>query len=388
LIASEAPLAAVPAATFTDDPLVAGETTAKVLHINELRTAITAARAAHGLGAFTWTDPTLEAGTTPIKVAHIAELRTALNAVYTAAGVSTPTYTDATLTTDTALKAAHIQELRTARNAVPAPTGMTPSYYHVDLVGSVRAVTDSTGTPVRWHDYTPFGEEPSPVPGADARRFAGKERDAETGLDYFSARQFQAGTGRFTTVDPGHIAADEWAPQTFNGYASSLNNPLKFSDPTGTDAILNLDGYASIRMSDSEFMRLTSNPGVGFRLWGGFVQQMQGSDWVTIGSYSDPLATFLREIATTTGSVSDGRMIGAVYAASAVVGAVGAVAATGGEMVGLGVKFGVHSAHHTFQVLGRAAHLQLNVWRVGVKGSQWALRLPIPMKVYEWLKKQ
>ncbi|MEO8660108.1 MAG: RHS repeat-associated core domain-containing protein, partial [Bryobacteraceae bacterium] len=35
--------------------------------------------------------------------------------------------------------------------------------------------------------------------------FTGKERDAETGLDYFGARYFSGAQGRFTTPDPIHF---------------------------------------------------------------------------------------------------------------------------------------------------------------------------------------
>jgi RHS repeat-associated protein len=46
--------------------------------------------------------------------------------------------------------------------------------------------------------------------GQGARRdaltqFTGKERDAESGLDYFGARYFVAAQGRFTSTDPLNI---------------------------------------------------------------------------------------------------------------------------------------------------------------------------------------
>ena len=105
--------------TFTDNPLVAGTTMMKVVHVAELRTAIATARARNGLGAFTWGD-TLTARTTAIKAAHISEMRTAINQIYTALGRTLPTYTDPTLVPgQTKAKAAHIQELRNAVTALP-----------------------------------------------------------------------------------------------------------------------------------------------------------------------------------------------------------------------------------------------------------------------------
>lgn len=62
-------------------------------------------------------------------------------------------------------------------------------------------------------------------------RSSGKERDAETGLDYFGARYLSSPQGRFTSPDPlGGSLAD---PQTLNKYAYVRNNPLRFTDPTG-----------------------------------------------------------------------------------------------------------------------------------------------------------
>lgn len=64
-----------------------------------------------------------------------------------------------------------------------------------------------------------------------------KERDTETGLDYFGARYMSSPQGRFTSPDPLLESADPSDPQTWNRYAYGLNNPLRFIDPTGMEAI-------------------------------------------------------------------------------------------------------------------------------------------------------
>jgi RHS repeat-associated protein len=69
-------------------------------------------------------------------------------------------------------------------------------------------------------------------------RSSGKERDAETGLDYFGARYFSAAQGRFTTPDwssnPESVPyAKLDNPQTLNLYAYVHNNPLNLTDPDG-----------------------------------------------------------------------------------------------------------------------------------------------------------
>ncbi len=65
-------------------------------------------------------------------------------------------------------------------------------------------------------------------------RISGKERDVETGLDYFGARYYSGPQGRFTSPDLGAYKLED--PQTFNRYAYVNNNPLKYIDPTGKEA--------------------------------------------------------------------------------------------------------------------------------------------------------
>ena len=48
-----------------------------------------------------------------------------------------------------------------------------------------------------------------------------KERDNETGLDYFLARYYSSTQGRFTGVDPEQEGARNDDPQSWNGYAAS-----------------------------------------------------------------------------------------------------------------------------------------------------------------------
>ena len=63
--------------------------------------------------------------------------------------------------------------------------------------------------------------------------FTGKERDAETGLDYFGARYFSGAQGRFTSTDPLLNSGHPANPQTWNRYSYALNSPLRYTDPTG-----------------------------------------------------------------------------------------------------------------------------------------------------------
>ena len=131
-----------------------------------------------------------------------------------------------------------------------------------DHLGTPRMVFDQSGTVVKRHDYLPFGEELSAGVGGRSpglgysggdgirQQFTEKERDNETGLDYFGARYYSGNHGRFTGTDPFDIniecqrTADQdeadtlfreyiGEPQHWNRYSYALNNPLKYVDPDG-----------------------------------------------------------------------------------------------------------------------------------------------------------
>lgn len=69
-------------------------------------------------------------------------------------------------------------------------------------------------------------------------KFTGKERDTESGLDYFGARYYASSTGRWTSPDwsktpEGVPYADLSNPQSLNLYAYVDNNPLSRTDTDG-----------------------------------------------------------------------------------------------------------------------------------------------------------
>ena len=120
--------------------------------------------------------------------------------------------------------------------------GIGVRYLTVDHLGSTRMVTDQSGTVVKRMDYLPFGEEYPAVgyPSSTERtgvKFTGKERDAETGLDYFGARYMSAAQGRFTSPDRPFADQHPADPQSWNLYTYARNNPLRFIDPLGMDAV-------------------------------------------------------------------------------------------------------------------------------------------------------
>ncbi len=140
---------------------------------------------------------------------------------------------------------------RLAAEYVDSPSPPPPTrYLTLDPLGCTRVVTDEQGAVKSRRDYFPFGEEIPALLGprlsiggygaSDGvkQRFTGKERDLESGLDYFGGRYFSGAQARFMSPDPGNAGSNPLAPQSWNAYAYVLNNPLKYVDPTGESATL------------------------------------------------------------------------------------------------------------------------------------------------------
>jgi len=65
-------------------------------------------------------------------------------------------------------------------------------------------------------------------------RHTGKERDAESGLDYFGARYYGSSMGRFASPDPSALFySNPNDPQSLNLYAYVGNHPLQYVDLNG-----------------------------------------------------------------------------------------------------------------------------------------------------------
>ena len=324
LLASEAPVTTV---AWTDDPLVRQQTVVKRIHLTELRDAVNMVREKHGLPRVNWiVDPTITQFGTAIHHQHIRELRAALDAV------ETYTYpTDPDLLAGATIKLEHVKEIRDRVVALMGRTGGA-HYYHLDALGTVRAVTNAMGAVVRRHDYAPFGEEVAPIAGSDRRRFTGKERDAETGLDYFSARYHHPSAGRFTSADPGHVGGDLFDPQSWNAYVHARNNPLRFVDPSGTEYLIWAQGGGFSTTSDDAFGRIWNDPGAGYQLTGskehGAMWAWIGGRWEFAGWYEqtsvDGPRTFNGMISQSGALAGDGLKLGTTAVAlSAVGGAAG-----------------------------------------------------------------
>lgn len=141
---------------------------------------------------------------------------------------------------------------RVARRDYPAGS---VAYYFSDHLKTASVITDSAGNIKAESDYYPWGGELQFV-NSDTNhyKFTGKERD-ETGLDYFGARYYSNGLGRFITPDWAAKAtavpyAEFADPQSLNLYTYVRNIPTVNADPDGHKGDLALLGPIIISPQD------------------------------------------------------------------------------------------------------------------------------------------
>jgi RHS repeat-associated protein len=102
-------------------------------------------------------------------------------------------------------------------------------YVLQDHLGSTTQITDSDGEVSGSAGYLPFGASNYDDILA-AQKFTGQRLDG-SGLYYYNARYYDPDLGRF--ISPDTIVQDPTNPQDLNRYTYCLNNPLKYTDPSG-----------------------------------------------------------------------------------------------------------------------------------------------------------
>ncbi|AUB41983.1 hypothetical protein COO91_08078 [Nostoc flagelliforme CCNUN1] len=120
---------------------------------------------------------------------------------------------------------------------VVSPTPLI-RYQFDNHLGSASLELDKDGQVISYEEYYPYGNTSYQAGRSVAEvslkryRYTGKERDEESGLYYHGARYYAAWLGRWTSCDPAGMV------DGVNLYSYTQNNPIKFTDYTGTETEL------------------------------------------------------------------------------------------------------------------------------------------------------
>jgi len=121
-------------------------------------------------------------------------------------------------------------------------------FYLNDPLGTRRAQTDYAGVLEQTCSGLPFGDGLACIPSTQyatqnhlagslqyptEHHFTGKERDTESGNDYFGARYYASTMGRWLSPDPVIVSPELNNPQSWNKYSYAFNRPLSLTDPDG-----------------------------------------------------------------------------------------------------------------------------------------------------------
>ncbi|MGE3424793.1 MAG: VWA domain-containing protein [Dehalococcoidia bacterium] len=113
-------------------------------------------------------------------------------------------------------------------------------YYHTDQLGSVRSLTDATGTETNRYRYDPYGRVLEQVEGTENPFwYTGREEAQELGWYYYRARWYDSRAARFCSEDPLQ-SVDLGTPwysleSAGNAYRYVGADPIGYVDPHGRE---------------------------------------------------------------------------------------------------------------------------------------------------------
>jgi RHS repeat-associated protein len=148
-------------------------------------------------------------------------------------------------------------------------------YYTVtDHLGSIVQLIDQGGNVIEETNYDPWGQYRDPnnwqydnTAGLDIiyRGYTGHEMLPEFALINMNGRMYDPILGRM--LSPDNYVQDPYNPQNYNRYAYCLNNPLKYTDPSGEWLFLIPVFYTAIWTAD-QFGDYAFRSGQSY--WSGF----------------------------------------------------------------------------------------------------------------------
>jgi len=133
-------------------------------------------------------------------------------------------------------------------------------FYHSDHLGSSNWISDASGEAYQHLQNMPYGEqfiEQRQSSWGAVYQFTGKERDSETGFDYFGARYYSSDLSVWLSVDP---LASRFPG--ISGYSYAFWNPVMFVDEDGL-----WPKFFKVKMDDGSNVWTIAHTGDGQKFW-------------------------------------------------------------------------------------------------------------------------
>ncbi len=153
-------------------------------------------------------------------------------------------------------------------------------YLHTNYQGSYESITNAEGAVVEKLSFDPWGRRRNPhnwtftdIPETYLfdRGYTGHEHLDAFGLVNMNGRMYDPMLGRFLSPD-NYVQAPDYT-QNFNRYSYVLNNPLKYTDPSGekwwhwaladilTGGLISIGATAIISTCTATSIGINSSPG-------------------------------------------------------------------------------------------------------------------------------
>ncbi len=135
-------------------------------------------------------------------------------------------------------------------------------YIHTDHLTGSNVTTDSNADLEETLDYYPFGKIriDNTVTGfKEKHKYTGHIYDTQTDLNYMGARYQDGKRGQFLSQDPVFLRVGSSKkdlivlvdPQKLNSYSYAINNPIRYTDPTGESIWDYANGFANAYLSNN-----------------------------------------------------------------------------------------------------------------------------------------
>ncbi len=185
------------------------------------------------------------------------------------------------------------QILYLAGDAYTAPAAIVRDYgssswqlRHIirDNQNSIVAVTDTAGNVLERNSYDPWGVRRDPTsltpyaPGEEpelllGRGYGSHEHLGDFGLINMNARLYDPTLCRFLSPDP--VVQSPFTPQNLNRYAYCLNNPLRYTDPSGMFTKTHINGDMHISLDDVYVIGTITIPNPWLQYYGQILPRVQ-----------------------------------------------------------------------------------------------------------------